>query len=59
MDEEQKYLFDLFGYIVVPGVLDENQVEQLRSTLRGSTEQFPPVPQAEGPLHWDPHPNRN
>lgn len=54
MNEEQKYLFDLSGYIVVPEVLDENQVEQLRSTLRGSTEQFPPVPQAEGPLHWDP-----
>ncbi len=53
MDEEQKYLFDVFGFIVVPNVLSQDQVERLRSTLRGSTEQFPPVPQAEGPLHWD------
>ena len=54
MDDEQRYLFDLFGFIVVPDVLSQNQVSRLLSTLRGSTEQFPPVPQAEGPLHWDP-----
>ncbi len=53
MDEEQKYLFDVFGFIVLPDVLTQNQVERLRTTLRGSTEQFPPVPQQEGPLHWD------
>jgi hypothetical protein len=53
MDEEQKYLFDVFGFIVVPDVLSQDQIERLQSTLRGSTEQFPPVPQAEGPLHWD------
>ena len=53
MDEEQKYLFDLFGFIVVRDVLTQEQISKLRSTIRGGTEQFPPVPQSEGPLHWD------
>ena len=53
MDEEQEYLFDLFGFIVVREVLTQEQISKLRSTIRGGTEQFPPVPQSEGPLHWD------
>ena len=54
MNEEQKYLFDVFGYIVVPNVLTTSEIERLRNTIAGPTEQFPPVPQDEGPLHWDP-----
>ena len=52
MTEEQRYLFDTFGYLLIPNVLTEEHVETLRSTLRNPTEQFEPVPQAEGPLHW-------
>ena len=52
MSAEQRYLFDTFGYVVIPGALTAAQIEALRSTLRCSTEQFPPVPQSEGPLHW-------
>ena len=53
MDNEQKYLFDVLGYIVVPDVLDSIQLERLRSTIQGPTEQFPPVSQERSPLHWD------
>ncbi len=52
LDEEQRYLFDTFGYLVIPHALAKIQVDELLATLRGSTEQFPPVPQSEGPLHW-------
>jgi hypothetical protein len=52
MNDEQRYLFDIFGYLVVPDVLSADQIDELRSTLKSSTEQFPPVPQSEGPLHW-------
>ena len=52
MNEEQRYLFDTFGYIVVPDVLTGAQVDELRSTLRQPTEQFDPVEQQRGPLHW-------
>ena len=50
---EQRYLFDTFGYLVIPNALTQAQVNDLLATLRNSTEQFPPVPQSEGPLHWD------
>ena len=53
MNEEQRYLFDTFGYIVIPDVLSNETIKSLKSTLNGSTEQFPPVPQDQGPLHWD------
>ena len=53
MNEEQRYLFDTFGYLVIPDVVSDEVIEVLKSTLNGSTEQFPPVPQSEGPLHWD------
>ena len=54
MDKQQRFLFDLYGFIVVPNVLSEDQIDQLKATLNNSTEQFPPVPQSEGPLHWAP-----
>ena len=53
MSPEQKYLFDVLGYIVVPDVLSAEQIDRLRTTIQAPTEQFPPVPQTEGPLHWD------
>ncbi|MCY3860015.1 MAG: mitomycin antibiotics/polyketide fumonisin biosynthesis protein [Gammaproteobacteria bacterium] len=52
MTEEQRYLFDTFGYLVIPNALKKAQVEDLLTTLRTSTEQFPPIAQCEGPLHW-------
>ena len=52
LTEEQRYLFDTFGYIVLKNVLNLQQVEDLRATLKGPTEQFGPVAQSEGPLHW-------
>lgn len=52
MTEEQKYLFDTFGYFVVPRALDLAKVEELRATLHQSTEQSAPTQQNEGPLHW-------
>ena len=53
MSDEQRFLFDTLGYIVIPDVLTTSQIERLRATVRNATEQFPPVPQQEGPLHWD------
>ena len=50
--EEERYLFDAFGYVVVPDVLTEHQVDALRLTLRQPTEQFEPVSAEESPLHW-------
>lgn len=53
LSSEQRYFFDTFGYLVIPNALTPEQVRTLRATTRNSTEQFPPVPQEEGPLHWD------
>ena len=50
---EQRYLFDTFGYLVIESALTPNQIETLRNTIQNATEQFPPVPQNEGPLHWN------
>ena len=52
MTEEQRYRFDVFGYVVVPEVLDMAAVQVLRETLRQGTEQFDPVARNESPLHW-------
>ncbi|MFP6806220.1 MAG: phytanoyl-CoA dioxygenase family protein [Pseudomonadales bacterium] len=52
MTEEQRYLFDTFGYFIVPKAISSVQVQQLRSTLHNGTEQFDPVAQEQGPLHW-------
>ena len=52
MNEEQRYLFDTFGYLVVPGVLTVAQVDELRATLKQPTEQFDSADQKVIPLHW-------
>ena len=52
LTEEQRYLFDTFGYIVLHDVVSLEQIEELKSTMRNPTEQFDPVDQREGPLHW-------
>ena len=52
LTEEQKYFFDTFGYLVLKNVLTEEQVNELRTTLKTPTEQFEPIEQDEGPLHW-------
>ena len=54
MNEEQRYLFDTFGYFIVPDALTGLQVEQLRSTLKNPTEQWQPLDMNQNPLHWDP-----
>ena len=53
MTNEEQYLFDTFGYMIVSDVLTSDQVERLRSTLQTPTEQFEPVAQTQNPLHWD------
>jgi hypothetical protein len=53
MNEDQRYLFDTFGYFIVPNVLTDLQVDQLRTTLRHPTEQWEPEDESTGPLHWD------
>ncbi|MXY56840.1 MAG: phytanoyl-CoA dioxygenase family protein [Gammaproteobacteria bacterium] len=52
LNEEQRYLFDTFGYLVVPGVLTAAQVDELRATLKQPTEQFDSADQKVIPLHW-------
>ena len=52
LTEEQRYLFDTFGYLILPNILTPEQVDELRGTIRQATEQFDPVEQQEGPLHW-------
>jgi hypothetical protein len=53
MDEQQRYLFDTFGYLVVPDVLTADQLTQLRSSLKHPTEQWSQEEESDGPLHWD------
>lgn len=52
LSEEQRYLFDTFGYLVLEGVLSADQVAELRSTLRTPTEQVDSVTKDDNPLHW-------
>ena len=52
MTQEQRYLFDTFGYLVLPQVLTTQQVSLLRDTLKQPTEQWEPVERDETPLHW-------
>ena len=35
MDEEQAYMFDLNGYIVLPGLLTGEQIEELKADAKG------------------------
>ena len=52
MTEEQRYLFDAFGYFVVPDAVTGTQIEELRATLRVPSEQLDPAGRPAGPLHW-------
>lgn len=52
MNDEQRFLYDMFGYIVVPGVLTQEQVDLLRSTIGHATEQWEPDHKHDAPLHW-------
>ena len=54
MSEEQRYLFDAFGYLVVRDAVSQSKIEELRSTLQVPTEQSEPVYPSRGPLHWSP-----
>lgn len=53
MNEEQRYLFDAFGYFIVPDALTAHQIERLKGTLRKPTEQWEPLDVTQNPLHWD------
>ena len=54
LTEEQQYLFDAFGYLIIPDALTTVQIDRMKSTLRRSTEQWDaPEDKSEGPLHWD------
>ena len=35
MDEEQAYMFDLNGYIVLPGLLTDEQIQELKADAKG------------------------
>ena len=52
MTEEQRYLFDAFGYLIVPDAVTGEQIEELRSTLRVPSEQLDSAGRSAGPLHW-------
>ena len=52
MTEEQRYLFDAFGYLIVPDAVTQAQIEELRATLRMPAEQREPAGRHAGPLHW-------
>jgi hypothetical protein len=52
LNDEQRFLFDTLGYIIVPDLLSSEQVEALQSTLRISDENSASVSQDEDPLHW-------
>ena len=43
MTEEQRYLFDAFGYLIVPDAVSGAQIDELRSTLRMPAEQREPA----------------
>jgi hypothetical protein len=58
MTDEERYLFDLRGYLVIPGVLAEEEVAQLNALIDGR-ELTPPDVSVEsqrfgGFLGWDP-----
>ena len=52
MTEEQCFLFDTFGYLIIPNALDNDQVSKLRKTLRYPVEQWDPLVPSKGVLHW-------
>ncbi|MDA0788114.1 MAG: phytanoyl-CoA dioxygenase family protein [Proteobacteria bacterium] len=52
MTEEQRFLFDTFGYIVVRNVVSDAQIQALKETLRQPVEQWDDASDQQGPLHW-------
>ena len=52
MNEEQRYLFDAFGYLIVRDAVSQAQVEELRATLQARSEEADPGARLEAPLHW-------
>lgn len=54
LSPEHAYLFDTFGYIVLPDVLNLDQIANLRNTLKQPVEQWDPVDRKDSPLHWAP-----
>ena len=52
MNEEQRYLFDAFGYFVIPDAVSQAQIEELRTTLQTPGEEADPGARLEAPLHW-------
>ncbi|MCH2576588.1 hypothetical protein MK131_17555, partial [Candidatus Poribacteria bacterium] len=52
LSDEQRFLFDTLGYIIVHDLLSAKQVEALQSTLHIPDENSTTVVQDEGPLHW-------
>jgi hypothetical protein len=56
MNDEQRFLFDTFGFLIVPNVLTTVQLDQLTSTIARPTEQWDHNDRGpeKGPLHWDP-----
>ena len=52
MNEEQRFLFDAFGYFVIPDAVSQAQIEELRTTLQAPGEEADPGARLEAPLHW-------
>ena len=52
MNEEQRYLFDAFGYLIVRDAVSQAQIEELRATLQAPSEETDPGARLEAPLHW-------
>ncbi len=54
LTDEQRYLFDTFGYLVIENAVTPAQVDAMKAGLKRPTEQWEPEDQADaGPLHWD------
>jgi len=50
--EEQRFLFDTFGYFIIPNALKNDQVTKLRKTFRYPVEQWEPLAPSKGVFHW-------
>ena len=52
MTEEQRYLFEAFGYLIVRDAVSQAQIEELRATLQAPSEEADPGARLGAPLHW-------
>lgn len=52
MDDIQRYWFDSQGYFVVPNVLDDDLLANLKATMGPPAEQHEPGEKEDNPLHW-------